>query len=362
MRAATTREREAVSTLRDATGDDRDLAAKRRDELSLLRDEIARQRDTEAAHTDAKDEVSDRHTLRLEELRARARATRVRAASDRERAARDRAQAARDRARQPATERRPPSIASRRAPTSSPARGGGVSGLEELENEIKRARRERTSLVVAYVDVDGLKAVNDGYGHAAGDEVLQNVAHGLRRHMRSYDLMVRMGGDEFLCALPDVSVEEAAARFGDLSRGLNGSTGNSVSIGFSELRESDSADTLVRRADSDLLTRRGRSARPLRLMSPETHTLSVPPGLPSAEVRDFLRSVDGHLPAATRESLALIASELVSNAVEYGEPPVLFAVIGARPPPGSPSAVGARPSAGRVDRPARRWRAAGAWC
>jgi diguanylate cyclase (GGDEF)-like protein len=75
--------------------------------------------------------------------------------------------------------------------------------------------------VVAYVDGDGLKAVNDSHGHAAGDEVLRNVARGLRRHMRSYDLTVRMGGDEFLCALPDVSIEDAAARFGDLSQDLN---------------------------------------------------------------------------------------------------------------------------------------------
>ena len=110
--------------------------------------------------------------------------------------------------------------------------------------------------------MDGLKAVNDAQGHAAGDAVLPAVARGLRRHMRSYDLMVRMGGDEFLCALPDVSATEAGARFGDLSQDLNGSTGNSVSIGYSELGESDSADALVQRADSDLLSRRGHPPHP----------------------------------------------------------------------------------------------------
>ena len=255
IRAEATREREVVSALRDVTGDHRDLSAKRRDELSSLRDEIARQRDEESAQIDATDEVSDRHTLRVDQLRARARAARIRAASDRERAARDRAQAAHDR-EQAALDRE-------RAGTDelTGARRRGV-GLEELENEIKRARREDTSLVLAYVDVDGLKAVNDTHGHAAGDEVLRNVARGLRRHMRSYDLMVRMGGDEFLCALPEVSATEAGARFGDLRQDLNGSTGNSVSIGFSELRESDSADALVQRADSDLLSRRGHPPRP----------------------------------------------------------------------------------------------------
>jgi two-component sensor histidine kinase len=61
-------------------------------------------------------------------------------------------------------------------------------------------------------------------------------------------------------------------------------------------------------------------------MREETHTLSVLPGLTPGEVRGFLRGVDGHLPASTRESLALIASELVSNAVKYGEQPVELAV------------------------------------
>jgi two-component sensor histidine kinase len=61
-------------------------------------------------------------------------------------------------------------------------------------------------------------------------------------------------------------------------------------------------------------------------MDRETHTLGVAPGLPLAAVRDFLRGVDGHLPATTRESLALMATELVTNAVRYGEQPVEFAV------------------------------------
>ncbi len=61
-------------------------------------------------------------------------------------------------------------------------------------------------------------------------------------------------------------------------------------------------------------------------MSHQTHTLGVSQGLPLSVVRDFLRGVDGHLPALTRESLALMATELVSNAAKYGEQPVEFAV------------------------------------
>lgn len=54
----------------------------------------------------------------------------------------------------------------------------------------------------------------------------------------------------------------------------------------------------------------------------ETHTLNVPQGLPLTYVRARLRSVDGHLPDRGRETLALLVTELVSNGVRHGEPPV----------------------------------------
>jgi hypothetical protein len=58
----------------------------------------------------------------------------------------------------------------------------------------------------------------------------------------------------------------------------------------------------------------------------ETHTLEVPPGYPLSGVRDFLRSVDGHLPHRVREDLALLATELVSNAQRHGQPPVVLEI------------------------------------
>ena len=107
--------------------------------------------------------------------------------------------------------------------------------------------------MAAYVDVDGLKAVNDEQGHVAGDELLSRVAEGLKHHMRPYDLLVRLGGDEFLCVLP-VSAFAARRRFADLRKDLDLSELKpSVSVGFSELRDDDSPDELVRRADEDLL-------------------------------------------------------------------------------------------------------------
>jgi diguanylate cyclase (GGDEF)-like protein len=222
----------------------------------MLRDQIAEDLDQEAAALDAQDDPAEAHSLRMAELRARAHAIRVRAASDRKRAAQDREQAARDR-RQAARDREQAAYDREHAATDelTGARRRGV-GLEQLENEMKRARREASTLWAAYVDVDGLKAVNDRQGHAAGDTLLRTVADGLRRNMRSYDLLVRLGGDEFLCVLPNITLAEAQERFSRLRTELKDAASTSVSVGFSELRDGDSPDDLIRRADTDLLARR----------------------------------------------------------------------------------------------------------
>jgi diguanylate cyclase (GGDEF)-like protein len=256
VRAEATEERERSSELRDRTAGERDGSAQRRDELSTERDLVAQGFDEEELVIDARDDLSDRHTLRVEELRSRGRATRTRAASGRARAGRDRQQAAGDRRRagsdreQAASDRE---HAGRDELTGVRRRGVGI---EELVRDMARARRERHSLIAAYVDVDGLKAVNDECGHAVGDALLRSVADGFRRHMREYDLVVRLGGDEFLCAMPSVTLAEARARFDHLRERLQESGGSSVSVGFSELRDRDSADEFIKRADRDLLSSR----------------------------------------------------------------------------------------------------------
>jgi diguanylate cyclase (GGDEF)-like protein len=230
IRAGTAQGRLAVSHIGDETAIQRDRAAQKRDEL-------AAQRDREA-------DIADKRAL--EELRARGVERRERAARDRELAARDREQAKHDR-----------ELAGTDELTGARRRG---VGLEELEREIARARRTGQTLVVAYVDVDGLKQVNDKHGHAAGDELLREVAEGLRDHMRSYDLLVRLGGDEFLCVLPGVTVDEVRRRLDELGSEMPaGPTVGSVSIGLSELHDDEGTQELIDRADRNLLAARTRS-------------------------------------------------------------------------------------------------------
>ena len=72
-------------------------------------------------------------------------------------------------------------------------------GLAQVSHELERARRLGAKLVIAFLDVDGLKNVNDNHGHLAGDALLRLVGETLRANVRPYDVLVRYGGDEF-CA------------------------------------------------------------------------------------------------------------------------------------------------------------------
>lgn len=83
---------------------------------------------------------------------------------------------------------------------------------ERLEQTLRRANRERQNVALLWIDLDGFKAINDRLGHAAGDELLQQVALRLRNRLRESDTVARMGGDEFAAILPAVTDLAAVTR------------------------------------------------------------------------------------------------------------------------------------------------------
>jgi diguanylate cyclase (GGDEF)-like protein len=80
---------------------------------------------------------------------------------------------------------------------------------DQLEQALARADRSGRPVALLVLDLDGLKAINDSGGHAAGDAALRAAAEALRASVRSSDLPCRLGGDEFAVILPDASGEAA---------------------------------------------------------------------------------------------------------------------------------------------------------
>ena len=117
--------------------------------------------------------------------------------------------------------------------------------------------------MLALVDVDGLKATNDRRGHAAGDLLLRDVAMAITTTMRAYDVAVRWGGDEFVCALSDMTLEVAAERVAAIRGALHehGSAA-SISVGLTETHGHDPLEALVARADTAMYEAKGRRSEP----------------------------------------------------------------------------------------------------
>jgi diguanylate cyclase (GGDEF)-like protein len=250
--------REALARLRDESGAQRDREA-------ALRDRLADAADLQIEHHEhAANGNGDGQPLSGEAFVVRAARDRERAAADRASAAAQRAAAARD--REHAAHDRELAAADRAHAAAALASAGvddltgalrrGV-GLTSLEREVARAHRTGEGLVVAFVDIDDLKRLNDTRGHQAGDELLRRTGELIKTHLRPYDLTVRVGGDEFVCSLYDVTREAVRDRLALVSDGLAaGPGGGSISIGLAVLEPEESLDEVIGRADAALLAKR----------------------------------------------------------------------------------------------------------
>jgi diguanylate cyclase (GGDEF)-like protein len=128
--------------------------------------------------------------------------------------------------------------------------------IDTLEIEIKRAERTKRTFVFVLMDLDGLKRINDVYGHPVGNRALCRLANVLQVHCRSIDTPARYGGDEFAVILPECGIEFARAIADRLSERLanDGELPElSVSIGFSVWPHSGrTVEELIRDADRAL--------------------------------------------------------------------------------------------------------------
>jgi diguanylate cyclase (GGDEF)-like protein len=251
-------EREAASSerfdhrlARASSARTRDETAGNRDRVADARDTAGRARDSRAADLPRSSGVPDATLIKeLEELRRQAAVDRARASADRARAASDRAKAALDRARLEAELR----SAHLDELTGAYRR---EMGRLALTHEIDRARRSDGLFVLAFVDVDRLKDVNDRLGHAAGDRVLQTVVRAIRAHLRSFDPVMRYGGDEFLCGMAGTDLAEAERRFDSISAAVLADAQVAISVGLAALASNDTADQLTERADAAMLAIKG---------------------------------------------------------------------------------------------------------
>jgi diguanylate cyclase (GGDEF)-like protein len=231
----------------DQSRSERDLERAVADQRASQRDETAVDRDR--LHASAKGKFLDACAA-IEADHARGMADRRASGEDRAAAAEDRRHAALDRDLAGA-ERDQAKIDLEKAQLDDLTGFYRLGlGTAVLQHEMDRSRRSGGRMVAAYCDVDELKQVNDERGHAAGDLLLKGLARAIRSHLRSYDPVVRVGGDEFVCALSETNLDQAGRVFGDVQDALAEEVdGASFSFGLAALRPEDDLATLLERSD-----------------------------------------------------------------------------------------------------------------
>jgi len=134
--------------------------------------------------------------------------------------------------------------------------------MSRLEEELARSSRTGKPLACALLDVDHFKRVNDTLGHQVGDEVLVALTRIVREVVRSYDLLGRFGGEEFLLLLPETDLEKAAELAERVRQAMQerlaataGATlldPVTVSLGVTAQRPGDTLESIIKRADDAL--------------------------------------------------------------------------------------------------------------
>jgi len=131
---------------------------------------------------------------------------------------------------------------------------------ERIQQEFERWQRYGRPLSLALCDIDNFKAINDSYGHLAGDKVLRIIARTMRNRLRKADFMARYGGEEFAILMPETTSEEAVAVIEEIRSAIADSPFHfrnqpvriTLSAGISALLPGDERDQVFERADCAL--------------------------------------------------------------------------------------------------------------
>ena len=155
--------------------------------------------------------------------------------------------------------------------------------IDRTEHALSRTRRELTQIAALYIDLDSFKTINDTLGHAAGDEVLIEMARRLTAGRRVTDTVARLGGDEFVVLLEDVDADVAARIAHELCSTLIvpvvlGSDrvvlGASIGVASGGAL-THSSDALLRDADIAMYLAKSSGKNCYRVCKPDTRTGSV---------------------------------------------------------------------------------------
>jgi diguanylate cyclase (GGDEF)-like protein len=161
--------------------------------------------------------------------------------------------------------------------------------VELLENEVQRSQRTREAMGVMMIDLDHFKSVNDTYGHQAGDQVLKEVVKRITAELRSYDVIGRLGGEEFVVIVPNCGPSELATCAERLRRSIHlspvctaaGLVAITASFGVVSTAGESGVDAqqLVRKADSALYCAKAKGRNCVESNADFAGLLSTPLGI-----------------------------------------------------------------------------------
>jgi diguanylate cyclase (GGDEF)-like protein len=206
--------------------------------------------------------------------------------------------------------------------------------LASLFSEVERATRYGRPLCVAFVDIDHFKAVNDSYGHAAGDIVLREVAQTISESLRASDLIGRYGGEEFMLILTETDVEEGAALSEKLRElierkrfSIEGNAALSVTISIGIVGGSGQQlrmETLVRDADAAMYSAKSLGRNQTYIFAEPDEDARVP----RAPISDAGRARAMEIGRRAREAATDVLTSFIAPLPHYrGQPSALIAAI-----------------------------------